>query len=153
IEVDSKDIFLDPQTDLAVLQFDAGDLPHLVVAEFADSDKVEVGDWAVAIGSPFGLKQSVTAGIISAKGRQRVMSSNDAALNGARRLRLLDDIEMVQTDAAINPGNSGGPLLDMKGRLIGINTFILSESGGNQGVGFAIPGNLALQVLDALVKP
>jgi serine protease Do len=153
IEVDAKDIFLDPQTDLAVLQFDAGDLPHLVVAEFADSDKIEVGDWAVAIGSPFGLKQTVTAGIVSAKGRQRVMSSGEAALNGRRRLSLIDGIEKIQTDAAINPGNSGGPLLDMKGRIIGINTFILSESGGNQGVAFAIPSNLAQQVLDALIKP
>ena len=153
IEVDAKDIFLDPLTDLAVLQFDASDLPHLVVAELADSDRIDVGDWAVAIGSPFGLKQTVTAGIISAKGRVRISSMGDGMGQGrASRLRELDDVELIQTDAAINPGNSGGPLLDMQGRVIGINTFIISDSGGNQGVGFAIPGKLALQTFEALIK-
>lgn len=154
VEVDAKDIFQDPLSDLAVLQFDASDLPHLTVAEFADSDKFEVGDWAVAIGSPFGLNQTVTAGIISAKGRVRVSSSGDGTGQGRPSpLRELDDVELIQTDAAINPGNSGGPLIDMKGRVIGINTFIISETRGNQGVGFAIPSKLALQTLEALIKP
>jgi serine protease Do len=154
IEVEAKDIFQDPLTDLAVLQFDASDFPHLTVADFSDSDNIEVGDWAVAIGSPFGLKQTVTAGIISAKGRVRISSTGDGAAQGRTSpLRELDDVELIQTDAAINPGNSGGPLLDMKGRVIGINTFIITESGGNQGVGFAIPSKLALQTLEALTRP
>ena len=103
----------------------------------ADSDKIEVGDIVLAIGNPFGIGQTVTTGMVSATGR---------ATQG------LDYEDFIQTDAAINPGNSGGALVDAEGRLIGINTAILSRSGGNQGIGFAIPVNLARDVMESLVK-
>ena len=103
----------------------------------ADSDKVEVGDVVLAIGNPFGIGQTVTTGIVSAKGRGNMG---------------LDYEDFIQTDAAINPGNSGGALVDADGRLIGINTAILSRSGGNQGIGFAIPVNLARDVMSSLIK-
>lgn len=131
-------VYTDPQMDLAVLSFDASAVNHLVVAEFAPLGSVQVGDWALAIGSPFGLAQTVTTGVISAKGRTT---------------QLLDGLEMIQTDAAINPGNSGGPLLDMKGRIVGINTVILSKSGSNEGINFAIPSETALDVFEQLIKP
>jgi serine protease Do len=134
----------DVQTDLAVIRFDASDLPHLTVAEFADSDKTGVGDWVVAIGSPFGLKQTVTVGIVSAKGRQNALGSRDGVLS---------EVELIQTDAAINPGNSGGPLLDLKGRIVGINTAIISRTGGYQGIGLAIPSNTAQAIFEQLVRP
>jgi serine protease Do len=144
INVDMDDVFQDMLTDLAVVRFDAKDLPHLTVAEFADSDHAAVGDWVVAIGSPFGLKQSVTVGIISAKGRLNALRSSEGILN---------EVELIQTDAAINPGNSGGPLLDLKGRIVGINTAIYTRTGGYQGIGFAIPAKTAQQVFEQLVKP
>src|SRR5262249_39748528 len=103
----------------------------------ADSDKIEVGDSVLAIGNPFGIGQTVTTGIVSAKGR---------ATMG------LDYEDFIQTDAAINPGNSGGALVDVDGRLVGINTAILSRSGGNQGIGFAVPTNMARWVMDSLVS-
>ena len=131
-------VYTDPQMDLAVVRFDASTLDHIVSTEFAPPGEVQVGDWVMAIGSPFGLAQTVTTGVVSAKGRSTV---------------LLDGMEMIQTDAAINPGNSGGPLLDMKGRIVGINTFIVSESGGNEGIGFAIPGETAKDVFEQLLKP
>ena len=133
-EFSAKVIGRDPQTDIAVLKIDAHDLPFLTVA---DSDKIEVGDVVLAIGNPFGIGQTVTTGIISAKGR--------ATLG-------LDYEDFIQTDAAINPGNSGGALVDTDGRLIGINTAILSHSGGNQGIGFAVPTNLARWVMEGLVQ-
>jgi S1-C subfamily serine protease len=153
IEVDQKTIYLDRETDLALIQIDVSEVPHVTVAEFADSDAIDVGDWVVAIGSPFGWKHSVTKGIISAKGRQRVAAGTQVGPNGQQGVRPLDDIEMIQIDAPINPGNSGGPLFDMKGRLIGINTLIFSENGVNQGVGFAIPSNLAHHIVDTLLQP
>src|SRR5881394_2583399 len=104
----------------------------------ADSDKVEVGDVVLAVGNPFGIGQTVTTGIVSATGRGGALG--------------LDYEDFIQTDAAINPGNSGGALVDAEGRLIGINTAILSRSGGNQGIGFAIPVNLARDVMQSLVK-
>jgi len=104
----------------------------------ADSDKVEVGDVVLAIGNPFGIGQTVTTGIVSAMGRAGAVG--------------LDYEDFIQTDAAINPGNSGGALVDAEGRLVGINTAILSRSGGNQGIGFAIPVNLARDVMESLVK-
>jgi serine protease Do len=104
----------------------------------ADSDKVEVGDVVLAVGNPFGIGQTVTTGIVSATGRTGAVG--------------LDYEDFIQTDAAINPGNSGGALVDSEGRLIGLNTAILSRSGGNQGIGFAIPSNLARDVMDDLVK-
>ena len=130
----AKVVGRDPQTDLAVLKIKGSNLPHL---DFADSDQSEVGDLVLAVGNPFGLGETVTTGIISAKGR--------ATLG-------LDYEDFIQTDAAINPGNSGGALVDTQGRLLGINTAILSRTGGNQGIGFAIPTNLARDVMDSLIK-
>ena len=133
-EFTAKVIGRDPKTDVAVIKIDAKDLPAVPMA---DSDKVEVGDVVLAIGNPFGIGQTVTTGIVSATGRGNMG---------------LDYEDFIQTDAAINPGNSGGALVDAEGRLIGINTAILSRSGGNQGIGFAIPANLARDVMDSLVK-
>jgi serine protease Do len=133
-ELTAKVVGTDPKSDLAVVKVDAKDLPY---ATFTDSDKIEVGDKVLAIGNPFGLGQSVTSGMVSALGR---------ATMG------LDYEDFIQTDAAINPGNSGGALIDVKGRLVGINTAIYSRSGGFQGVGFAIPANLARSVMEQLVS-
>ena len=137
MEIPTDHIYADQLTDLAVLWFERNDLDHLTVAEFGDSDEAGVGEPVIAIGSPFGLEQSVTAGIISAKGR----------------LNPRVDAELIQTDAAMNPGNSGGPLVDMKGRVLGINTMIYSRNGGSQGIGFAVPANTAKWVVDKLVSP
>jgi len=134
-EFTAKVIGRDPKSDVAVIKIDGKDLPAVPMA---DSDKVEVGDVVLAIGNPFGIGQTVTTGIVSATGR--------AGATG------LDYEDFIQTDAAINPGNSGGALVDAEGRLIGINTAILSRSGGNQGIGFAIPVNLARDVMQSLVK-
>jgi Do/DeqQ family serine protease len=125
----------DPDTDVAVLKIDAPNLPSL---KWANSDKLSVGDIVLAVGSPFNLASTVTQGIISAKGR--------------RDLGISPYEDFLQTDAAINPGNSGGALVDINGNLVGINTAILSESGGNQGIGLAIPANLARQIGDQLAK-
>jgi len=132
-EFTAKVIGKDPKTDVAVVKVDAKELPAV---EVADSDKIEVGDVVLAVGNPFGIGQTVTMGMVSAMSR--------ATLG-------LDYEDFIQTDAAINPGNSGGALVDAEGRLIGINTAILSRSGGNQGIGFAIPTNLARDVMDSLV--
>jgi serine protease Do len=129
------DIKTDEQTDLAVVRFHAPD--DIPVARMGDSDKLEIGDWVIAIGNPFELEQTVSAGIISGKGRE---------LGSVRRAKFL------QTDAAINPGNSGGPLVSLEGEVIGINTAIASNTGSFNGVGFAIPVNLAKWVTNQLVK-
>lgn len=134
-EFTAKVIGRDPKTDVAVIKIDAKDLPAIPMA---DSDKVEVGDIVLAVGNPFGIGQTVTTGIVSATGRSGTVG--------------LDYEDFIQTDAAINPGNSGGALVDVEGRLIGINTAILSRSGGNQGIGFAIPVNLARSVMNSLVN-
>jgi serine protease Do len=123
----------DPETDLAVIKIDAAGLP---IAVLGDSDKVEQGDWVLALGSPFGLQQTLTAGIVSATGRD---------IPGSQFSRF------IQTDASINPGNSGGPLVNMRGEVIGINTLIYSQTGGNIGIGFAIPSNLAREIYGKLV--
>lgn len=133
-ELTAKVVGADPQSDLAVIKVDAKDLPAIT---FADSAKVEVGDRVLAIGNPFGIGQTVTSGMVSALGR--------ATLG-------LDYEDFIQTDAAINPGNSGGALVDVKGRLVGVNTAILSRSGGFQGIGFAIPSDLARSVMQQLVE-
>ncbi len=133
-EFTAKVIGRDPKSDVAVIKIDAKDLPAVPMA---DSDKVEIGDVVLAIGNPFGIGQTVTSGIVSATGRANMG---------------LDYEDFIQTDAAINPGNSGGALVDAEGRLIGINTAILSRSGGNQGIGFAIPSNLTRDVMQSLVK-
>ena len=125
----------DPSTDVGVLRLSARGLPR---ANLGDSDVVRVGDWVVAIGNPFGLSHTVTAGIISAKGRSEV------------GVAYYEDF--LQTDAAINPGNSGGPLLDLRADVIGLNTAIASESGGYEGIGFAIPINLARGVMQSILK-
>jgi serine protease Do len=131
-----KLIGTDPKTDLAVIHISARDpLPHVV---FGDSDKVEVGEWVVAIGHPRGLDQTVTQGIISAKHRRGITDPNSYQ-------------DFLQTDAAINPGNSGGPLLNLKGEVIGVNAVIVSESGGFEGIGFTIPSDIALHVAKALI--
>ena len=126
----------DPESDLAVLKIDGKDLPAVT---FTDSDKVRVGDVVLAVGNPFGFTQSVTMGIVSALGR------------GMNELNLSFQ-SFIQTDASINPGNSGGALVDTDGRLIGLNTAIYSRTGGNQGIGFAVPGNLARGVMDSIIK-
>jgi serine protease Do len=130
----AKVVGKDPKTDIAVLKIDGSDLPHITIA---DSDLIEVGDLVLAIGNPFNIGQTVTMGMVSGTGR--------AAIG-------LDYEDFIQTDAAINPGNSGGALVDAEGRLIGINTAIYSRSGGNQGIGFAIPANLARSVMEGLIQ-
>ncbi len=126
----------DPKTDLAVIKIESGEtLPHVT---FGDSDKVEVGEWVVAIGHPRGLDQTVTQGIISAKHRRGITDPGSYQ-------------DFLQTDAAINPGNSGGPLLNLKGEAIGVNAAIVSQSGGSEGIGFTIPSNMALAVARALI--
>jgi serine protease Do len=130
----AKVIGADPKTDVALVKINAENLPALTLA---DSDKVEIGDVVLAIGNPFGIGQTVTKGIVSAK---------DRTTSGEM------DEDFIQTDAAINPGNSGGALVDTDGRLVGINSAILTHSGGNQGIGFAVPSNLCRWVMDSLVK-
>jgi serine protease Do len=133
-EFTAKVVGKDPKTDVAVLKIDATELPFV---EVADSDQIEVGDLVLAIGNPFGIGQTVTMGMVSATGRANMG---------------LDYEDFIQTDAAINPGNSGGALVDAEGRLVGINTAILSRSGGNQGIGFAIPANMARDIMESLVQ-
>lgn len=132
-EFDARVVGGDPNTDLALIKID--DANDLVSLSMGDSDALRVGTWVVAIGSPFGLEQTVTAGIVSAKGRVIGAGPYD---------------DFIQTDASINPGNSGGPLLNMKGEVVGINTAIMSRSGGNNGVGFAIPINMAKGIIEQL---
>ncbi len=134
-EVRGKIIGTDPMTDIAVVKIDVKGLP---VLKWGDSSKLRVGQWVLAIGSPFQLSQTVTLGIVSAVGRANV--------------GVADYEDFIQTDAAINPGNSGGALIDAHGDLVGINTAIYSQSGGYQGVGFAVPSNLVRKVFDELVK-
>ena len=134
-EYPAKVIGADPKTDLAVIKIEAENLPSL---KWADYDNLQVGDLVLAVGSPFGLSSTVTLGIISALGRGNV--------------GIADYEDFVQTDAAINPGNSGGALVNVNGELIGINTAIFSRTGGSEGIGFAIPSSIALDVVEALMK-
>jgi len=134
-EVQGRVIGTDPATDIALLKIDVTGLPALA---WGDSDKLQVGEWVLAIGSPFQLSQTVTAGIVSATGRANV--------------GFADYEDFIQTDAAINPGNSGGALVNTRGELVGINTGIFSQSGGYQGIGFAVPSNLVRRVVDDLQK-
>ncbi len=135
-EYDAKVVGTDQLTDLAVIKVDR---PNLVPVKIGNSDAIQVGDWAVAIGSPFGFQATVTAGIISAKSRDI----------GAEATQFQ---HFLQTDAAINPGNSGGPLLNINGEVIGINTMIASRSGGYQGIGFAMPINTAVKVYNQIIR-
>ncbi len=132
-EYKASKVHIDPKADLAVLRIEGAD--HLTAAKLGNSDEAEVGDWVLALGNPFGLEGTVTAGIVSAKGRGIGLNERES---------------FIQTDAAINPGNSGGPLVNLDGEVIGINTAISSSSGGNEGVGFAIPINLAKWVAKQL---
>ena len=134
---DAKVIGIDQETDLAVIKIDVN--RSLPAAKIGNSDGMQVGDWVLAIGSPFGLQESVTAGIVSAKGRNIVPNRQFQSF--------------IQTDAAINPGNSGGPLVNMNGEVIGINTAILTETNAYAGVGFAMPSNTVAQVYNALIGP
>jgi serine protease Do len=131
-------VWADPESDVAVMRLDAPDLP---AAALGNSDEVRVGQWVLAIGSPFGLNQTVTHGIISARERGQV------SLGSTIRIK-----DFLQTDAAINPGSSGGPLINMDGEVIGINTAIASHSGSNSGVAFSIPINLVKRILDQLLE-
>ena len=135
-EYKAKLIGFDKEIDMAVIKIDSDKpLPTLRVG---NSEGVQVGDWAVAIGSPFGLEATVTAGIVSAKGRNNVGQQFQS---------------FIQTDAAINPGNCGGPLLNINGEVIGINTAIATDSGGSQGVGFALPINTAVKSTTRSSRP
>jgi serine protease Do len=134
-ELPGQIIGTDPGTDIAVVKINAD---HLSVLPFADSSKVEVGDIALALGNPFGLGRTVTMGIVSATGRGG--------------LGIEDYEDFIQTDASINPGNSGGALINIRGELIGVNTAILSPSGGNLGIGFAVPSNMVRTVMDQIIK-
>jgi serine protease Do len=134
-EIKGKLIGTDPTTDIALLKIPATGLPVLA---WGDSSQLKVGEWVLAIGSPFQLSQTVTAGIVSATGRAN--------------MGFADYEDFIQTDAAINPGNSGGALINTRGELVGINTGIYSESGGYQGIGFAVPSKLARRVVDDLMQ-
>lgn len=128
----------DPSTDLAALKIDSADLPHAIIG---NSDYVEVGDWVLAVGNPFRLRSTVTAGIVSALGRNVDIIADQMRIES-----------FIQTDAAINRGNSGGALVNQYGELIGINTAIATENGGNQGYGFAIPINMAFKITQDLIE-
>ncbi|MCR9293579.1 MAG: Do family serine endopeptidase [bacterium] len=133
-EFEAKKVLTDPKSDIAVIQIES-DSP-LPTARMGDSDQTEIGDWVVALGQPFGLESTVTAGIVSAKNRG---------------IGITDRENFIQTDAAINPGNSGGPLVNLRGEVVGINTAIKSSNGGNNGIGFAVPSNLAGWIKDQLL--
>jgi serine protease Do len=137
-EYKAKKIGGDPDSDIAVLKIDGAGFPAIT---FTDSEKLRIGDVVLAVGNPFGLTRSVSAGIVSSTGRGN--------MNGVR-MAVYENY--IQTDASINPGNSGGALVDIQGRLVGINTSIFSRSGGNEGIGFAVPSNLARGVMESILK-
>jgi serine protease Do len=132
-------VWSDRATDIAILAVGGGDL---VPARLGDARKLDIGDFVLAVGSPFGLSHSVTYGIISAKGRRDLQLGDDGVIYQ----------DFLQTDAAINPGNSGGPLLNLRGEVVGINTAIASSSGGSEGIGFTIPINMVMMIADQLIE-
>ncbi len=134
-KLDAEVVGTDPKSDVAVIKVGAKNLP---VIELGDSDELEIGEWVIAVGNPFGLEATVTVGVVSAKGRGGV--------------GIADYEDFIQTDAAINPGNSGGPLLNLEGKAVGLNTAIFSQSGGYMGIGFAIPINMAKAIKNQLVE-
>ncbi len=134
-ELDASLIGADPRTDIAIIKVDGSDFPFLPLG---NSDTINIAEWVIAIGSPFQLEASVTVGVVSAKGRQN--------------LRINDFEDFIQTDAAINPGNSGGPLLNLQSEVIGINTAIFSRNGGYMGIGFAIPSNMASNIMKQIIE-
>jgi serine protease Do len=133
-ELDASLVGADPHTDIAIIKVEGKNFPYLTLG---NADEMEIGEWVIAIGSPFQLEASLTVGVISAKGRQN--------------LKITDLEDFIQTDAAINPGNSGGPLLNLDSEVIGINTAIVSRSGGYMGIGFAIPSNMAKNVMTQII--
>ena len=133
-EFQAKKIGADSKTEVAVIKIDADDLP---VLEIGKPDELQIGEWVIAIGNPFGLKETLTVGVVSAKGRSNI--------------GITDYENFIQTDAAINPGNSGGPLLNIDGEAVGINTAIYSRSGGYMGIGFAVPIDMAIKIKDQLI--
>ena len=133
-EIDATVVGSDSHTDIAIIKIEGTSFPFL---QLGDSDEMDIGEWVIAIGNPFQLEASVTVGVISAKGRQN--------------LRITDFEDFIQTDAAINPGNSGGPLLNLKGEVIGINTAIVSRTGGYMGIGFAIPSSMAKNIMSQII--
>jgi serine protease Do len=137
--INPKQVWSDRASDVAILEISA---PELIAARLGDSDQIDIGDFVLAVGSPFGLSHSVTYGIISAKGRRDLkLGEGDVKYQ-----------DFLQTDAAINPGNSGGPLLNLKGEVVGINTAIASSSGGSEGIGFTIPINMFARIADQLIE-
>jgi len=134
-EMEATLIGADAHTDIAVIKIEGKDFPFLPLG---NSDEMDIGEWVIAIGSPFQLEASVTVGVVSAKGRQN--------------LKITDFEDFIQTDAAINPGNSGGPLINLNAEVIGINTAIVSRSGGYMGIGFAIPSNLAKNIMNQIIE-
>jgi len=143
-ELKATRVGVDPKTDLAVIRIKAD---HLTYARFGDSDKLDVGDWVLAFGSPFGLSQTMTQGIISAKGRHvPIIAEHNPSLHGMTYENFL------QTDAAINPGNSGGPLVNLRGEVVGINAAIASNTGAYNGIGFSIPSNDAKYIMQSLIE-
>ncbi len=139
-KVHPQKVFRDAESDIAIIEIPDGGQP---TARWGDSNNIKIGHFVLAVGSPFGLSQSVTMGIVSAKGRRDLSLTADQSVTNQ---------DFMQTDAAINPGNSGGPLVDMNGNVIGINTAIASNSGGNEGIGFSIPSNLVRHVFDQMVQ-
>ncbi len=139
-KVHPQKVFRDAESDIAIIEIPDGGQP---TARWGDSNNIKIGHFVLAVGSPFGLSQSVTMGIVSAKGRRDLSLTADQSVTNQ---------DFMQTDAAINPGNSGGPLIDMNGNVIGINTAIASNSGGNEGIGFSIPSNLVRHVFDQMVQ-
>jgi S1-C subfamily serine protease len=137
-EYPARLIGTDENTDIAVIKIDA---TGLIPAEFTPTDNIKVGEMAIAVGSPFGLQQSVTVGVVSAIGRDVTVSSDSLPM-----------VDLIQTDAAINPGNSGGALVNSDGQVLGINSMIYSTSGSNAGIGFAIPGDTALNIAKQLIE-
>ncbi len=133
-EFEAERVGTDPRSEVAVIRIKGTDFPTL---EIGDATTLEIGDWAIAVGNPFGLAESLTVGVVSAMGRSNI--------------GIAEYEDFIQTDAAINPGNSGGPLLDINGRAIGVNTAIFSQSGGYMGIGFAIPINLAVSVMQQFI--
>ncbi len=134
-ELEARRVGTDPRSEVAVIKIEAEDLPFL---KLGDSDDLEIGEWVIAIGNPFGLSATLTVGVVSAKGRSNI--------------GIAEYEDFIQTDAAINPGNSGGPLLNVDGKVVGINTAIFSRSGGYMGIGFAIPVNMVKTIKDQLVQ-
>lgn len=137
-KIDGKIFVADQKTDIAILKISNSDGSDFIPVKFADSNKIEEGEWVLAIGNPYGLRQSITSGIISSKGRDSI--------------GFADIEDFIQTDVSINPGNSGGPLVNLYGDVVGINTAIRTNSGGYQGISFAIPSNIVKLVCDELIK-